>query len=215
MCAVQLTRVYWIGGGSGAGKSTVARRIAASRGWTVYSTDDTMAEHVGRSTLQTAPYLHRFIEMSMDDRWVNRSPETMLNTFPWFRGEGFPLVLQDLRALPPEPPAVAEGFRLLPGLVRPLLANPANAVWLLPTPEFRQAAFASRDSRSDIPGRTADADRARRNLLERDRLFTGRIAEEVRHLGLSAIKVDAPTTEEQLLTQVLEALGLGGASPSA
>lgn len=34
---------------------------------------------------------------------------------------------------------VAEGLRLLPSLVKPLLAVPGYAVWLLPTPEFRQA----------------------------------------------------------------------------
>jgi predicted kinase len=36
----QLKHIYWIGGGSGAGKSTIARRIAAEHGLRVYSTDD-------------------------------------------------------------------------------------------------------------------------------------------------------------------------------
>ena len=39
--------------------------------------------------------------MDMDERWVNRSPEVMLETFHGFQGEGFDLVLEDLRALPP------------------------------------------------------------------------------------------------------------------
>lgn len=60
----ELDHVRWIGGGSGAGKSTVARRI--------------------------------------------------------------------------------EGFRLLPTLVKPLLSDPRRAVWLLPTPTFRQAAVENR-----------------------------------------------------------------------
>jgi hypothetical protein len=55
--------------------------------------------------------------MSMDERWVNRSPETMLETFHWFRGEGFGPIVEDLLALPAEPGVVAEGFRLLPHLV--------------------------------------------------------------------------------------------------
>jgi NAD(P)-dependent dehydrogenase (short-subunit alcohol dehydrogenase family) len=32
--------VYWIGGGSGRGKSTIARRITARHGMRVYATDD-------------------------------------------------------------------------------------------------------------------------------------------------------------------------------
>jgi len=38
----RLQHVYWIGGGSGAGKSTIARRVAAQHGLHVYSTDDVM-----------------------------------------------------------------------------------------------------------------------------------------------------------------------------
>ena len=38
--------------------------------------------------------------MDMDERWVNRSPETMLETFHWFHGEGFDLIVDDLLRLP-------------------------------------------------------------------------------------------------------------------
>jgi adenylate kinase family enzyme len=76
----RLRRVYWLGGGSGAGKSTIARRIAAEHGMHVYATDDVMPDHASRSTPEDAPYLRRFKTMDMDERWVNRSPETMLKT---------------------------------------------------------------------------------------------------------------------------------------
>ena len=89
--------------------------------------------------------------MDMDERWVNRPPEVMLETFHGFQGEGFDLVLDDLLALPPDPPVLAEGFSLLPRLVAPLLSRPRQAVWLLPTPEFRRAAFESRGSTWAIP----------------------------------------------------------------
>ncbi|GAB2722799.1 hypothetical protein GCM10027089_53310 [Nocardia thraciensis] len=44
--AARLRHIYWVGGGSGAGKSTVARHIAARYGLRMYSTDDAMADHV-------------------------------------------------------------------------------------------------------------------------------------------------------------------------
>jgi 2-phosphoglycerate kinase len=130
----QLQHVYWIGGGSGAGKSTIARRVAAQHGLHVYVTDDVMADHARRSTRENAPLLHRFMAMDMDERWVSRSPETMLETFHWFQGEGFDLIVEDLLRVPREPGVIVEGFRLLPSLVKPLLSGPAHAVWLLPTP---------------------------------------------------------------------------------
>lgn len=64
----QLQHVYWIGGGSGAGKSTIARRIAAQYGLRLYSTDDVMADHASRSTLEDSPLLQRFMAMDMDKR---------------------------------------------------------------------------------------------------------------------------------------------------
>jgi adenylate kinase family enzyme len=84
----QLRHVYWIGGGSGAGKSTIARRIAAEHDLQLYATDDVMPDHSKRSTPERCPFLHQFIAMDMDERWVNRSPKAMLETFHWFREEG-------------------------------------------------------------------------------------------------------------------------------
>ncbi len=156
----RLQHVYWIGGGSGAGKSTIARCLAAQHGLPVYSTDEVMPDHASRSTPEDAPHLSRFRTMDMDERWVNRSPETMLETFHWFRGEGFGLIVEDLLRLPAETGVIAEGFRLLPHLVKPLLAEPGHAVWLLPTPEFRRAAFDSRGW--EIPRKTSDPELARR-----------------------------------------------------
>src|SRR5688500_4382448 len=96
----QLRHVYWIGGGSGAGKSTIARRIAARHGLRLYATDAVMADHARRSTSEDSPLLHTFLAMGMDERWVNRPPSTMLETFHWFQGEGFRLIIEDLLRLP-------------------------------------------------------------------------------------------------------------------
>jgi hypothetical protein len=205
----RLRHVYWIGGGSGAGKSTIARRLAGRHGWRLYATDDAMRDHAGRTTPEEAPLLHEFIAMDMDERWVNRSPEVMLETFHWFRGEGFGLIVEDLLRLPQEPCVIVEGFRLLPHLVKPLLAVPEHAVWLLPTPDFRQAAFRSRAVPGEgFTGRTSDPARADRNIAERDHMFTRRLQEETGRLGLRAIQVDTATTEDDLDGQVTEAFGL-------
>jgi 2-phosphoglycerate kinase len=203
-----LRHVYWIGGGSGAGKSTIAGRMAARHGLRLYATDDVMSDHVNRSTPEDCPFLSEFVAMDMDERWVSRSPETMLETFHWFRGECFGLIVEDLLRLPGEPRMIVEGFRLLPRLVKPLLAVPRHAVWLLPTPEFRRAAFDNRGSLWEIAGKTSNPENALRNLLERDRMFTERLCEEAKRLELRVIKVDTTVTEDDLTDQVTEAFGL-------
>ncbi|HEV8429883.1 MAG TPA: AAA family ATPase [Pyrinomonadaceae bacterium] len=205
----QLQHVYWIGGGSGAGKSTIARRIAAQYGLRLYSTDDVMADHASRSTYKDSPLLQRFIAMDMDERWVNRSPKTMLETFHWFHGEGFKLIIEDLLRLPREPRLIVEGFRLLPRLVEPLLAASAHAVWLLPTPAFRQAVIESRGGSAwGFLARASDPERALRNLLERDRMFTDILRKETTQLELPAIEVDTAISEDDFVKRVTQAFEL-------
>ena len=206
----RLRHVYWVGGGSGAGKSTTARRLAARHGLRLYATDDVMADHARRSTSEDSPFLSEFAAMDMDERWVNRSPEVMLETFHWFRGEGFGLIVEDLLRLPAQPAVIAEGFRLLPRLVGPLLAVPSRAVWLIPAPAFRRAAFESRGSLWKIARKTSDPDRALRNLLDRDRMFTERLSREAARLGLRVIEVDTLVSEDELTGRVAGVLGLQG-----
>jgi hypothetical protein len=205
----RLRHVYWIGGGSGSGKSTIARRIADRYGMRLYVTDAVMPDHVRRMPVEQAPYLGEFAAMDMDERWVARSPREMLDTFHWYRGEGFDLMIEDLLALPVDRPVIAEGFRLLPGLVRPLLADVRHAAWLLPTPRFRQAVFDGRGGPAwGFVAKTGDPQRALRNLLRRDALFTDRLTEEIRHLGLPGIRVDSTVTEEGLARRVSAMFGL-------
>jgi 2-phosphoglycerate kinase len=204
-----LRHVCWLGGGSGAGKSTIARRIAAQHRLDVYGTDDVMTDHARRTSREDSPFLHRFMAMDMDERWVNRDPGTMVETFPWFRGEAFSLIVEDLLRLPRETGVIVEGFRLLPHLVEPLLSSATRAVWLLPTPDFRQTVFERRGvSSSGFLARTTDPDRALRNLLERDRLFTDILSEEAARLQLPAVTVTATMTEDDLTRRVAEVFGL-------
>src|SRR5215469_16799447 len=205
----QLRHVFWIGGGSGAGKSTMAIRIAAEHGLHLYKTDDVMAEHSHRSTPENWPFLQEFMAMKMDERWLNRSPRAMFDTFHWFRGEGFNMIIEDLLHFPMKRPVIVEGLRLLPHLVKPRLSALDHAIWLLPTPEFRQAVIERRGGRtSGFLAKTSNPERALQNLLERDRLFTDRLSKQVEDLELRAIQVNTAIAEEDCATLVAKIFGL-------
>ena len=204
----RLRHVYWLGGGSGAGKSTVARRLAAAHGMRLYSTDDAMSDHANRCRPEDCPSLTAFKAMDMDERWLNRPLELMLETFHWFRGEAFDLIVEDLLAFPTDQRVLVENFRLLPRLVGPLLDTGAQAAWLIPTPEFRLAAFASRGTLMDIVGKTSDPPRALENLLRRDGMFTAQVEREAREAGLSVINVGADLAVDDLTSRVAAQFGL-------
>jgi NAD(P)-dependent dehydrogenase (short-subunit alcohol dehydrogenase family) len=77
----RLQHIRWIGGGSGAGKSTVARFLEANHGLRLYCTDDMQSAHTARSNPADHPLLHAFLAMTMDERWAKRTPEEMFRTF--------------------------------------------------------------------------------------------------------------------------------------
>lgn len=208
VCRERLQHVRWLGGGTGAGKSTTAVQLANVHRLHLYDSDLTISDHARRANAIEHPLVHAFLAMDMDERWVRRSPSVMLQTFHGFQGEGFEFIVEDLLALPDDRPILAEGFRLRPRLVAPLLTRPHQAAWLLPTPEFRRAAFVSRGFTWDIPRRTSDPERALANLLERDALFTSAVAKEAAALGLPMITVDIDQSLEEVTALVTEALGL-------
>jgi hypothetical protein len=206
--ADRLRHVRWIGGGSGAGKTNIARRLAADYGLRLYSCDLAQSDHTRRSNPADHPLLHDFLVMGMDERWVNRPPPVMVKTFHGFAGEGFELILEHLLALPKEPLILAEGYKLLPRLVAPLLSGPNQAVWLVPTPQFRGAALESRGSTWDIPAKTSNPEQALANLLTRDWLFTDEVVKQAAGLRLRVIEIDGSLSLDELTTRVAQGLGL-------
>jgi hypothetical protein len=203
-----LDHVRWLGGGTGAGKTTIARVLAQRAGLSVYSTDAAISVHGSRLEPADAPLLDRFRQMSMDERWVERDPEEMYRTFPWFHGEGFALLVEDLRRLPTDRIVLVEGFRLLPDLVRPLVSDCDAALWLLPTPSFRQAAFAKRQGPEAFWLRTSDPERALCNLLTRDEIFTSEISAAAARQGFRTLRIDGAGELDVIAGAVADQFGL-------
>jgi hypothetical protein len=206
---LRLAHVRWIGGGSGAGKSTVAAHLVAEDGLRLYDTDASIGPHVERSIPARQPLMQAFLAMGMDERWLDRSPAEMFATFHGFQGEGFDMIVDDLLALPAERPIVAEGFRLLPRLVAPLLSHSGQAVWLIPTQRFRRFALEARGSTAAMLAATRDPSLAFEKLLARDHLFTSQVAAEAAALGLETLEVDVGDTVEAVVASVRRALALG------
>ena len=198
-----LGHVRWLGGASGAGKTAIASRLSAMFGLRRYSTDAAIARHAAQPG-PDAPLLSAFREMSMDERWLRRDAQTMLETFPWFAGERFERIVGDLRTAAPSPVTLAEGFRLLPRLIQPLLDEPWHALWLIATPEFRRRTFDRRTETRQFWLRTSTPAAALERLLERDALFADHVAREARERGLEVLVVDGERPEAALAAQVAD-----------
>lgn len=107
------------------------------------------------------------------------------------------MICDDLRLMPSRPPILAEGPRLFPKLVVPVLNSLHQAIWLLPTDEFIHASQERRD-KPVLRFRSSDPERFRTNFLARERLLADHIRDEVKRYELPSIEVDGRQTVEEI-----------------
>ncbi|QLQ37301.1 hypothetical protein [Micromonospora robiginosa] len=155
----RLAHVRWLAGGTGTGKSTLARVLAERHDVLIYDGDRAERDYVGRCTAGDQPYLWALLHAPAARRWNGRSAQEIFESMPSLHGETFGFVVDDLLALPADRPILVDDFRTLPGEVAPLLTWPEQAVFLLPTPTFRDRA---------LRARFADPARARANWGDGD-----------------------------------------------
>ncbi|MFI5834706.1 hypothetical protein ACIA5A_13620 [Micromonospora sp. NPDC051300] len=191
--ARRLAHVRWLAGGTGSGKSTLTRALAERHDVLIYDGDRAERDYVGRCTARDQPYLWALLHAPGPRRWNGRSAQEIFESMPSLHGETFGFVVDDLLALPADRPILVDDFRTLPGEVAPLLNWPAQAVFLLPTPTFRDRALRSR---------FADPDRARANWgdgdhrealalrLGRDELWDAEIRRQAAVSHLPVVTVD-------------------------
>lgn len=186
-----LRNALWIGGGQWAGKSTVARLLAARYGLTAYHYDyhDARAHNDRR----IAARLRRGeppADPDPDQVWVDTTPEIMAATIL----EGFPTrfawALDDLRALVSGNPIIAEGWGLRPNLVAPLIDTPRRMVVMVATEEFRQYQLRHLDRARILGARVSDPERAQRNRIARDHIIAEDAVRSARHRGIRVIEIN-------------------------
>lgn len=197
-----LSHVLWIGGATDTGKTTIAGVIAERYGLQVYNYDRRDRPQVKRLA-RTSPRYRAFLAASPDENWVYPEPEDLLQfTLQAFR-DRFPLVVQELVALPRRPLVVAEGHGLTPELLSRVLSSKRQAIWLVPTEGFKRASMERRDKPS-FRDQTSDPERATRNVFARDMLLADHVKKEAQARGLVVHEVDGSRSVEEMVVLVAE-----------
>jgi hypothetical protein len=186
----ELAHVLWLGGSTCAGKTTVARRLAAEHGLRLYACDDAFEDHRRRARPERHPGFCDIMDLSgpeLCELPVDRQVEALLA----FYRDQMEMIVEDLLDLPADRPVLAEGSGLLPDLVAPLLTDPGKALWMIATPEFRRRRYPERGSwvRETLDN-AADADRVFECWMMRDDILAQQRAERAAALGLAVLTVD-------------------------
>ena len=119
------------------------------------------------------------------------------------------LVVEDLLALPGDTPIVAEGAAFFPTVIAPLLACPEQAIFLIPTEQFKRASHARRGKSTDRAARTSNPARYIDHHIARDLLMAEYYRATVAQRGLRAIAIDGTQDAESIATLVEAHFGLG------
>jgi hypothetical protein len=205
----RLDQVLWVGGAQWAGKTTVARLLAARYPLVVYAYDyhDARSHSArARADAERFPTFNAFLEAldaDPDSVWSRPSPEEMAERVLAVFSERFQMVLEDLAALPDTTAVAAEGWGLRPSLVAPHLAAPDQAIFLVPSESFRQSQLDALGRAKRLSsGGLRDPARAQRNRVERDRLLADDVVASAAALGLPVLEVDGTENELAVAARV-------------
>ena len=144
---------------------------------------------------------------TLDETWVDLPVEELVEATLAYSRERIELIAEDVRALSSGGQVVAEGFQLTPEVVAPLLESPRQAVWLLPTPNFRIEQLLKRPQAWATPNLTRDPTRAQENRMERDTLLVERVREQALARGIRVIDVDSSRPLPEIEAYVVAHLG--------
>ncbi len=197
--------VLWIGGATDSGKTSVARALAAKHGLQAYHYDlYDRVEHPGhwaRIDPVRYPHMHASKVTNRDWMWVDTTPEELVDRWRQTTPERFRLTLEDLQALPSEPPIMAEGYGFSPDLVLPLLGSARQAIWLVSNEEFKRATYERRGKGTSFAD-TRDPSRAQRNHMARDLMLADHIRRRSEELGLAIVEIDGTRSLDEIVTLV-------------
>jgi hypothetical protein len=181
--------MYWIGGSPCAGKSSIARLLAARHGLRHFECD-------ARLTPPADP-----------DKCgrLARSPEWQAAREIAFYRDRFGAVVA---SLPSDDRVLAEGTDLLPELLAGHGVPMNQAIWIVPTPEFQLRYYAQREWVAAYLEECADPVQAFENWMRRDILFADHVRERAAGLGATVMIVDGGRSFEQNAGLVEEHFGL-------
>jgi hypothetical protein len=158
--------MLWVGGGQGAGKTTLSWRLSRATDLPLHRVDLWTYDHQARMPA----------DESLDEQ-LARGPEAAADAFESRSRLRLELVLDDIAARDlGEVPVIVEGPQLMPGFAAQL--PPGWCVWLLPDPARTRVTREGRMAKEETLAGRPVAGRSRASLvLQRDVMLTRRIRE--------------------------------------
>jgi len=188
--------MLWIGGGQGAGKTTLSWQLSRATDMPLHRVDSWAYDHQARTPAGD----------SLDEQ-LARGPEAAADAFESASRLRLELVLDDIRARDLDKvPAIVEGPQLMPGFADQL--PPGWAVWLAPAPARTRLVREERLAKQEaLAGRPVAGGSRLHRILQRDALIAERIRASAVLSGRPVIEVPPSPDWPAIAAAVESALG--------
>lgn len=200
--------VYYLGGGTCCGKSTVTERLIDKYGFTLYKLDDYIFDYLERLAESGNEIAVKQMNESMQEMWLGAAPFEMCDEELQLYRAMFPLAQEAIAALPQQAPILAEGAGFLPDLMHGAGVQPGFYACIVPTPDFRRAQYAKRPWIDRFLEGVDDKEAAFQNWMQRDALFSEAVLADAQSLGYPTYVVDGAKGAEETLAFVERAFHL-------
>ena len=196
------TKVYLIGGTSGAGKTTLGRTLAIRLGWTSLSIDDLMVAAKAVTTPESHPGLHVMGKKTFKEYYTTSSIDQLASDADAQHKTIWPAVEKVIRNHATfGSPIVMDGWVMRPQWVSDLQLPNVSAFWLV----TNRAVLEERERKNTefIAGST-DPERMFNNFLARSLWFNDFTRREATRLKLPILEQDGTKSAEELCDIILD-----------
>lgn len=200
--------VYYLGGGTCCGKSTVTEFLVKKYSFTLYKLDDHLFSYLERLASDGNGIAIKQMNQSMQEMWLGAAPSEMSAEEMQLYRAMLPLAREAIAELPQHTPILAEGAGFLPDLMHSSDVQPGFYACIVPTPAFRRAQYAKRTWIDQYLDGTSDKEAAFQNWMERDDLFSQAVLSDAQRLGYPCYVVDGTAGVEATMAFAEEAFRL-------
>ncbi len=182
------SKIYWLGGSTCAGKTTISNILSEKYGFNVYHCDEYLAKHIQKSNPQEHPNLNRVTKISWNDILNMKVEEYLKWTIGLFKEE-FKMILEDLNNFSDGKPILVEGVGLLPELINNEISDIDHAVWIVADELFYKGHQMERKELFERIRECSNPEQALENYINYDLAMGRYIINDAKRLGLSVVEI--------------------------
>lgn len=193
--------IYYIGGGTCCGKSTIAELLCAKYDFTYYKLDDYLEPYVSKLSLD-GHFLAKHIQtLSQEETWMRTPNEQFLEELALYNNM-FDYAKKDIEFISDGKMILAEGAGFLPNIMKSEHISSNNYICIVPTKEFQIEKYSKRSWIKNYLEGISDQNLAFSNWMERDVIFSEHVLAQAQLLGYKTIVVDGKKSVDEILAIV-------------